>query len=85
MTPSELLASAPVHTVGETALILGFRKKDGSPYRDPIRQLVRSGAIRLVDPEQPVTRWTVSTIEIERYIAHGRRTGADVVELRGVS
>lgn len=82
MTPSELLANAPVHSIGETALILGFRRKDGTPYREPVRELVRSGGLRLVDPEQPVTRWCVSTVEIERYIREGRRKGADVIPIR---
>jgi hypothetical protein len=47
-----------------------------------VHKLIRSGAIRLVDPDQPVTRWTISYAELRRYAAEGPRKGADIVPIR---
>lgn len=71
-TPTELLASAPCHTIGDTAVILGLRRRDGTPNRRAVHELIRDGGLRVVDPEQPVTRLAIASAEIERYIANGR-------------
>lgn len=73
MTPSELLDSAPVHTASDVAIILRFLRRNGEPNRRAVHELIRSGAIRVIDPSQPVQRWTVSTAELRRYIAEGPR------------
>lgn len=85
MTPAELLAAAPVHSITDTALILGLRRRNGEPYRAAVHELIRKGSIRLVDPDVVITRWTVSSAEIQRYIEHGGRKGADIVPIREVS
>lgn len=85
MTPAELLDARPVHSINDTARILGLHRRNGDPYRAAVHQLIREGAIRIVDPAVPITRWTVSSAEIRRYVEHGRRTGADIVPLRDVS
>lgn len=72
-TPSELLAAAPVHSISESALILGLRRRNGEPNRRTVHELIRTGSVRLVDPDQPIQRWTISTVELERYIAEGPR------------
>jgi hypothetical protein len=74
-----------VFGISNTAIILGQLRRNGEPNRAAVHELIRSGALALVDPTQPITRWTVSAVEIRRYIEHGPRTGADVVQLKGVS
>lgn len=64
------------YTVGETARILGHVNRRGQPRRDVIYALIRDGKLRLVDPTQPLTRWTVSIAELERYVEHGPRKEA---------
>lgn len=68
-TPSQLLASSPVHSLNAVAKILALTKRNGDPNRRAVRELIHSGRLRLVDPDQPISRWTVSAAEIERYIA----------------
>jgi hypothetical protein len=75
VTPSQLLEAAPVHSIGEAAVILALDgRKDGG--RSIVRTLIREGKLALVDDTQPVHRWTVSTVELQRYIAHGPRRPA---------
>lgn len=85
LTPAQLLDSAPIHSITATAIILGCRRRNGDPDRRVVHQLIRSGAIRLVDPDQPIQRWSVSSTEIRRYIEHGARKGADIVPIRSAS
>lgn len=85
MSPAELLESKAVHSLNSAAIVLDLLKRNGDPYRAAVHQLIRSGAIRLVDPDAPITRWTVSTAELKRYIEHGGRKGADVVPIRHAS
>lgn len=82
LTPADLLASKPVHSISSAAIVLDLRRRNGEPYRAAVHQLIRSGAIRLVDPSQPIQRWTISTAELARYIAEGPRCGGDVVPIR---
>lgn len=85
MTPADLLASKPVHSISSAAIVLDLKLRTGEPYRAAVHALIRSGAIRLVDPEQPIQRWTISAAELARYIEHGPRRGADVVPIRDAS
>lgn len=73
MTPTELLERAPVHGLSNVAIILGHLRRNGEPNRDVVRELIRSGALALVDPTQPITRWTISSAEIRRYLDEGPR------------
>lgn len=82
LTPSELLEAAPVHSINDTARILGLIRRNGEPYRAAVHELIRKGAIRLVDPDVPIQRWTVSSAELRRYVEFGPRRGADVVPIR---
>jgi hypothetical protein len=82
MTPTELLESKHVHSMNSAAIVLDLLDGQGRPRRDLVHKLIRSGAIRLVDPDQPVTRWTISSAELRRYAAEGPRKGADIVPIR---
>lgn len=73
MTPAELLDGAPVQSINSTAIILQLRRRNGEPNRRAVHELIRSGAIRVIDPAQPIQRWTVSTAELRRYIECGPR------------
>lgn len=77
MTPADLLAASPTHSISDTAIILSLRTRDGRPYRAAVHQLIREGKLRIIDPTAPITRWTVSTAELERYISEGPRMGDD--------
>lgn len=83
MTPAELLDSKAVHSISSAAIVLDLIRRNGDPYRAAVHALIRSGAIRLVDPEQVISRWTISSAELRRYIECGARTGADIVQLSG--
>lgn len=85
MTPAELLATKPVHSISSAALVLDLKLRNGEPYRAAVHGLIRSGAIRLVDPDQPIQRWTISSAELSRYINEGPRRGADIVPIREAS
>lgn len=82
MSPAELLDSKAVHSISSAAIVLDLKRRNGEPYRAAVHQLIRAGSIRLVDPDAPITRWTISSAELARYIEHGPRRGADVVPIR---
>ena len=77
MTPAELLERCAVFTPTQVAVVLNLHYAYGSRKGEPdprkARELIRSGALRLVDPTQPVSRWAVSQAEVRRYIAEGPR------------
>lgn len=80
-----MLASHVVLNMAQVAWALqlvGSRgEAKGQPDPQKARDLVRAGAVRLVDPSQPVSRWTVAADEIRRYIQHGPRSPRfDVVD-----
>lgn len=85
LSPAKLLASKPVHSISSAAIVLDLKRRNGEPYRAAVHELIRSGAIRLVDPEQCIQRWTISSAELERYIREGARKGADIVPIRDAS
>lgn len=85
MTPTELLESKPVHSINSAAIVLDLKLRNGEPYRAAVHALIRKGAIRIVDPDQPITRWTISSAELARYIEHGPRKGADIIPIREAS
>jgi hypothetical protein len=64
-----------VYSPGELAAKLRFYKRDGTVNRTPVYDLIRSGAIALIDPSQPITRWRISHTEYVRYLAEGPRKG----------
>lgn len=69
LSPTELLDSAPVHTLGNTARILALDiGVKPSTARRRVLDLVDAGRLRLVDPTVPATRRTISTAELRRYI-----------------
>ena len=72
-TPQEMLDKYPVQTIGRTAIILGLLRRNGDPNLEVVRRMVRAGHLRLVDPTQPVHRWTIASTELRRYIAEGPR------------
>lgn len=80
-TPAELLANNVVLNSLQLAVALGLGHSRGAvkglPDRQRARDLIRSGALQVVDPSQPPNRWTVSVVEVQRYLAEGpRRAGA---------
>lgn len=76
-SPAWLLANLNVLTPHQFAVAAGLYKvhgdNKGAPNARRARDLLRSGAVRLVDPNQPATRWTVCTEEAWRYITEGPR------------
>ena len=62
---------AAAHILALDVTTTGKIRKDGG--RGDIRQLIRDGKLAPVDPTQPEHRWTVSAVELERYIAEGPR------------
>jgi hypothetical protein len=76
-TPAELLASNVVLTPTQLAAVLNLVYTRGARKGEPdvvkARDLIRSGAVTLVDPAQPPSRWTVAVVEVERYLTEGPR------------
>lgn len=72
-TPAELLDGSPVQSCTDVAIILKLHRRNGDPNRRAVHALIRSGAIDVVDPTQPIHRWTVASSEIRRYIESGPR------------
>lgn len=76
-TPSELLHGSPVQSCTTTAIILHLFRRNGEPNRRAVHDLIRKGKIVVVDPTEPIHRWTIASTEIERYVADGpRKAGA---------
>lgn len=82
LTPAEVLATYPSLTVSMVAYVLSecwTRKADPTESR-PVRRkaidLIRGGAIDLVDPTQPIHRWAITSDEVRRYLTSGPRTHA---------
>lgn len=72
-SPSDLLERKVVLRPLEVAFVLGLtitRGADkGKPSRLAVYELIRAGRLKLVDPQQSITRWTVSCDEVRRYLA----------------
>ena len=72
MSRAELLEAVPACTMTQTAFVLNLNhqrgRKAGLPDRQLAIQLVHRGVLPLVDPSQPVHRWTVSATNIRRYL-----------------
>lgn len=71
-TPAELVANNVVLTPTEAATVLNLRVTSGAHKGEPSRRavvnLVNAGTLRLVDENQPPTRWTISVAEVLRYL-----------------
>jgi hypothetical protein len=78
-TPVEILEANAVLRIAQVAVVLGHVTKRGEPRRDVIYRLIKDGALRPVDPDQPITRLTVSRAEVQRYLHDGPRRGPDRV------
>jgi hypothetical protein len=72
-TPAELLDWSPVQSINDTARILFPPLRNGDPNRRAVHDLIRSGAVAVIDETQPIQRWSISTAELRRYIAEGPR------------
>lgn len=72
MSDVDLLETNVALTLTEVARVLRLVHqrgvKAGQPDRRLALELVRSGKLRLVDPDQPSFHWTVSTAELRRYL-----------------
>jgi hypothetical protein len=77
-SPAEVLEFNLVLTPKQVAWVLQFLctrgRSKGEPDPRKARDLIRSGGLRLVDPSQPVSRWTVAADEVRRYISEGPRS-----------
>jgi hypothetical protein len=75
VTPVELLNSQVTVRLVDAAYILGLvHPRKGGPDRRQVLALVKAGRLRVVDPSQPVTRLTIATDEIRRYLTlHGEQ------------
>lgn len=79
LTPQQVLDIFPALTVSQVAYVIPScytRKSDPTKSR-PVRRkaidLIRSGAIWLVDPKAPLVRWCVTSDEVRRYLTEGPR------------
>lgn len=72
MTATDLLATDAVLTLTEVADLLKLQHQRGAKRGKPDRRLaldlVMTGKLRVVDPDQPSYRYTVSTAEVRRYL-----------------
>ena len=86
-SPMQVLESETALTMTQLAYVTGglFTKgrNKGQPDRRRGLELVESGAVKPIDPSQPVHRLKVWTDEARRYLAEGPRR--DAQPLRSVS
>lgn len=86
LSAAELLERNVVLTPTQVAVVLNLCNTRGPAKGEPnvraARDLIRSGALALVDPTQAPTRWTVSVAEVRRYMAEGPRR---VAAIRGAA
>lgn len=72
-TRTEVLDSHPALTMSQVAYVLNLNHvrgmKAGLPDRQRAIALVREGSLPLIDPSQPVARWTVSNTNVRRYLS----------------
>ena len=73
LTPQEVLDGYPALTMDQAAYVLGFVDKKGKFERGQVHELIRSGRLRVIDPDQPVTRWAVSAMKVRLYILGDKR------------
>lgn len=78
LTPTERLHASPVQSCTDVALILKLFRRNGEPNRRAVHDLIRSGAIAIIDPTQAIHRWTVASAEVERYVSSGPRKTREV-------
>lgn len=76
-TPAELLAASPTQSISNAARILSLYKRNGEPNKRAVYDLIRvTRRLRLVDPDVPITRWTIASVELVRYIGASLEDGA---------
>lgn len=72
LTPAEVLERNVVLTPTQLAYVLGLNYvrggRKGEPDPTKARALIAAGTLPLVDPKAPLTRWTVSTADVRRYL-----------------
>lgn len=72
-----MLADNVVLTPSQLAVVASLNftqgKNKGKPDPQRARDLIKSGAIRAVDPEVSSTRLTVTCVEAHRYVTEGPR------------
>jgi hypothetical protein len=73
MTPAQVLDTFPALTLTQVAYVLNLThrrgQKQGEPDRRQAMQLVLHRKLIVVDPTQPVARWTVSSNTLRTYLA----------------
>jgi hypothetical protein len=71
-TPAEVLDTNVVLTPAQIAYVAGLLhrrgEKKGQPDRRAALELIKAGTLPLVDPNQPITRWTVSSVAVRKYL-----------------
>jgi len=71
-TPAEVLDANVVLTPSQVAYVAGLvhrrGEKKGQPDRRAALELIKAGKLPLVDESQPITRWTVSTVAVRKYL-----------------
>lgn len=80
LTPQQVLDTYPALTVSQVAYVIPScwtRKSDptdSKPVRRKAIDLIRSGAVWLVDPNAALVRWCVTSDEVRRYLTQGPRS-----------
>lgn len=71
-TPAEVLDANVVLTPSQVAYVAGLvhrrGKNEGQPDRRAALELIKAGKLPLVDESQPITRWTVSVVNVRKYL-----------------
>lgn len=79
LDPQQVLDSYPALNVSQVAYIVPscWTRKSNPTESRPVRRkaidLIRSGALDLVDSQQPIHRWAITSDELRRYLSEGPR------------
>jgi len=68
VTPADTLATNVVLTMTQVAEVLHLCKRDGTPDRRKVMQLVDAGRLRVIDPTVASVHWRISTADLLAYI-----------------
>lgn len=72
LSPAQVLDTHVALTLSQSAFVLGLchqkGKRTGEPNRRLVLDLISAGRLELIDPEQPITRWTISARTLRAYM-----------------
>lgn len=76
LSPAQVLDTHVALTISQSAFVLGLchqkGQRKGEPNRRLVLDLIAAGRLELIDPEQPITRWTISARTLRAYMGDDR-------------